>query len=215
LSRADAGLPESAFVFCCFNGNYKILPAIFASWMAILRATEGSVLWLADPNPAARANLRREAERHDVVADRLIFAPHVASFTEHLKRLGAADLFLDTLPFNAHSTAIDALLASVPVLTCAGNTMAGRAGASLLAAVGLPALIAGSMQDYERTAIALAHDAGALAAIRQKMAGALFDIKAFTRQFEAALSEAHNRRSIGLPPHSFAVSGHSVLSEGP
>ncbi len=208
--RDDTGLPEHAFVFCCFNGNYKILPAIFASWMATLRATKGSVLWLADPNPAARANLRREAERHGVVADRLIFAPHVASFTEHLKRLGAADLFLDTLPFNAHSTAIDALSAGVPVLTCAGNTMAGRAGASLLAAVGLPELVAELMQTYERTAIALAHDAGALAAIRQKIATPLVELKAFTRQFEAALSEMHNRRSIGLPPQSFAVSGNSV-----
>jgi protein O-GlcNAc transferase len=209
-SRADAGLPENAFVFCCFNGNYKILPAMFASWMAILRATEGSVLWLADPNLAARANLRREAERDGVAADRLIFAPHVSTFTEHLNRLGAADLFLDTAPFNAHSTAIDVLSAGVPVLTCAGSTMAGRAGASLLAAVGLLELIAGSLQDYERTAIALAHDAGALAAIRQKMAGPLFDIKAFTRQFEAALCEMHNQGAIGLPPHSFAVSGNSV-----
>ncbi len=206
-SRASAGLPENAFVFCCFNGCYKILPAIFASWMAILRATDGSVLWLSDPNPAARTNLGREAERQGVAPDRLIFAPYLPSFAGHLKRLTAADLFLDTLPFNAHSTAIDALLAGVPVLTCAGTSMAGRAGASLLSAAGVPELIAQSMQDYEPMAIGLARGTGTLAAIRRKIGAWRFDIKAFTRRFEAALSEMHNRHAMGLPAQSFTVPG--------
>jgi protein O-GlcNAc transferase len=213
ISRTAAGLPENSFVFCCFNGNYKILPSMFASWMAILRATENSILWLADPNPPARANLQREAGRHGVAPDRLNFAPHVPSAAEHLKRIAAADLFLDTLPFNAHSTAIDAISAGVPVLTCAGSTMAGRAGASLLVSLDVPELVAPSIQEYQRRAISFAHDAAALGAVRAKIARQLMctpDAKTFTGNLEAVFVEMHDRRVRGVPAQSFALPGDSV-----
>jgi protein O-GlcNAc transferase len=214
-TRAEAGLPEDVFVFCCFNTNFKILPETFASWMTILRAAENSVLWLGQPNAMAQANLKREISRAGIAENRLIFAPRVESFDDHIRRLAAADLFLDTLPFNAHSTAIDALSAGVPVLTCSGATMVARAGASVLSAIGLPELIAGTMQDYERMAIGFARDRGALAAIRDKLSRnractPLFDRGIFARHFEAALTEMHVRQISGLPPHSFAVSGKQV-----
>jgi predicted O-linked N-acetylglucosamine transferase (SPINDLY family) len=211
-TRAQAGLPEEAFVFCCFNTNFKILPEMFANWMAILRATENSVLWLAQPNSAAQANLKREIARAGIADKRLIFAPRLESFDDHLKRIAAADLFLDTLPFNAHSTAIDALSAGVPVLTCSGATMVARAGVSVLLAIGLPELIAGTTQDYEDRAIGFARDRSALATIRDKLLcnrthAPLFDTDLFARHFEAALAEMHARKLSGVPPRSFAVSG--------
>ena len=214
-TRAQAGLPEDAFVFCCFNNNFKILPETFASWMEILRATGKSILWLSQPNPAAQANLRRETARAGIAEDRLIFAPRVESFEDHLKRIAAADLFLDTLPFNAHSTALDSLSAGVPVLTCCGSTMVARAGASVLSAIGLPELIAGTMQYYKTMAIGFAGDPATLAAIRDRLlrnraCTPLFDAGLFVRQFEAALTEMHARHGNGLPPCSFAVSGLPV-----
>jgi predicted O-linked N-acetylglucosamine transferase (SPINDLY family) len=180
--------------------------------MAILRAAENSVLWLAQPNSAAQANLKREMVRAGIADDRLIFAPRVESFEDHLKRIAAADLFIDTLPFNAHSTAIDALSAGVPVLTCSGATMVARAGASVLSAIELPELIAGTIEDYERMAIGFAQDRRGLAAAREKllrnrMRTPLFDEKLFARHFEAALTEMHARHVSGLPTRSFAVSG--------
>jgi protein O-GlcNAc transferase len=214
-TRAEAGLPEDGFVFCCFNTNFKILPETFESWMKILRAAGDSILWLSQPNPAAQLNLKREIARAGIAEDRLIFAPRVEPFEDHLRRVAAADLFLDTLPFNAHSTAIDALSAGVPVLTCGGVTMVARAGASVLSAIGLPEMIAGTMQDYECRAIELARDRGAFAAIRDKLLRnrscmPLFDQKSFARNFEYALMEMHTQRMSGLPPRSFAVSGQHI-----
>ena len=169
-TRADTGLPNDGFVFCSFNNSYKFTPEIFDVWMRLLKAVEKSVLWLPATNDAAMRNLRREAEVRGVDASRLIFAPFLASADEHLARLKLADLFLDTLPYNAHSTASDALWAGLPVLTTPGETFAGRVAASLLKAIGLPEMIADSLSAYEQHALRLAKDPQALREIRAKLA---------------------------------------------
>jgi predicted O-linked N-acetylglucosamine transferase (SPINDLY family) len=204
-SRADFGLPEDAFVYCCFNTHYKITPQAFEGWMRILRAVPGSVLWLREHTPAGTANLRREAERRGVSPRRLHFAPLLPEMADHLARQRLADLFLDTTPYNAHTTASDALWVGLPVLTCAGRSYAGRVGASLLAAVGLPELVTHTPAEYEATAIALAADRPRLAALRERLVQArttapLFDTVRFTRNLESALEAMHARRRAGLPP---------------
>jgi protein O-GlcNAc transferase len=210
ISRKEAGLPDTGFVFCSFNNAYKITPDVFSVWMRLLASVEGSVLWLGQIGDAARANLLREASARGVTSDRLIFAPYVKSHMDHLARLAAADLFLDTLPHNAHSTAIDALQAGVPVLTCLGSTFAGRVGASLVAAAGLPELAVPTFKDYEARALSFAREPGRLGAIRQGLSLAretspLFGISRFTRNLEAAYSAMHARASEGLPPARFSV----------
>src|SRR5262249_6024835 len=125
LTRSESGLPETAFVFCCFNNAYKITPEVFAVWMRLLAARADSVLWLIEADPTAERNLRREAQTRGISPDRLIFAPQMSA-PDHLARLRQADLFLDTLPYNAHTTARDALWAGVPLVTCLGSTFAGR-----------------------------------------------------------------------------------------
>jgi protein O-GlcNAc transferase len=189
-SRSECGLPEKAFVFCCFNNNYKIMPEIFDIWMRLLRVKQDSVLWLLDANAAAVANLRQQAERRGITSQRLIFAPKM-TLADHLARYRQADLFLDTLPVNAHTTASDALWAGVPVLTCLGATFAGRVAASLLNAAGLKEMVTRSLDEYEALALKLADDSSALAAVRQRLASqgatcALFDTGRVTRQIEAA-----------------------------
>jgi protein O-GlcNAc transferase len=189
-TRRECGLPEDAFVFCCFNVNLKIMPEIFGVWMDLLRVTGNGVLWLLATNTAACANLRREAEMRGISADRLIFAPRT-NLADHLARHQLADLFLDTLPYNAHTTASDALWAGLPVLTCLGTTFAGRVAASLLAAIGLNELVARSIEEYASLAFKLAHDPGLLASIRRKLAlnrgtAPLFDTVLSTRAIEAA-----------------------------
>jgi predicted O-linked N-acetylglucosamine transferase (SPINDLY family) len=198
LTRAEAGLPHDAFVFCSFNNTYKFTPEMFDIWMRLLKAVEKSVLWLPATNDAAMRNLRREADARGVNPSRLIFASFVASADEHLARLKLADLFLDTLPYNAHSTASDALWAGLPVLTTPGETFAGRVAASLLKAVGVPEVIAGSLAAYEQLAARLANDPAALAEIRAKLARnritqPAFDTARFTRDLEAALLSAYAR----------------------
>jgi predicted O-linked N-acetylglucosamine transferase (SPINDLY family) len=209
-SRAQAGLPERGFVFCCFNNAYKITPDVFDVWMRLLQGAEGSVLWLSSVHAAATANLRREAQARGVAADRLVFAPRVARNEDHLARVRLADLFLDTLHYNAHVTAADALWAGVPVLTCPRATFASRVGGSLLRAVGLPELIAGSLADYEALAASLAREPARLAALRQKLARnrdthPLFDTARFTRAIESAYATMWERAQRGEPPQSFAV----------
>jgi protein O-GlcNAc transferase len=162
-TRAQAGLPETGLVFCAFTNAYKINPPVFEIWMRLLREVPGSVLWLRGMTAAARGNLQREAQLRGVEPERLVFAPHVADMAEHLARQGLADLYLDTLPYNAHSTACDALWSGVPVLTCAGRSFAGRVAASALTAVGLPELITHSLEEYERKAIELAQNPRAVA----------------------------------------------------
>ena len=208
-SRADLGLPDDAFVFCCFNNNYKITPDVFDVWMRLLRGVAGSVLWLFEDNMAAVRNLRREAERRGIAAERLVFAPRVG-LEDHLARHRRADLFLDTLPYNAHTTASDALWAGLPVLTRIGEAFAGRVAASLLNAVGLPELVAATMDDYETLALTLATDPFLLADIRarlarNRLAHPLFDTARFSRHIEAAYRTMWERAQRGEVPASFSV----------
>jgi protein O-GlcNAc transferase len=198
-SRAEAGLPERGFVFCCFNNNYKFTPAMFDIWMRLLRNVEGSVLWLSQANAGAVRNLRAQAEARGVAANRLVFAPFVERDEDHLARLRLADLFLDTLPYNAHATGSDALWAGVPLVTIAGASFPGRVGASLLQAVGLPEFIAASPDAYEELALRLARDPVALAGAKTKLAQnrathPLFDTARFTRGLEAAYLSMWNAR---------------------
>jgi predicted O-linked N-acetylglucosamine transferase (SPINDLY family) len=208
-SRAEAGLPESGFVFCCFNNNHKILPPTFEVWMRLLRQVEGSVLWLLEDNPAVARNLKREAEARGIAVERIVFAPR-APLGKHLARHRLADLFLDTLPYNAHTTASDALWAGLPVLTCLGTTFAGRVAASLLTAIGLPELIATTYNEYEALALALARDPTRLATIKATLAAnrttkPLFDTGRFRRHIEQAYVTMRERSQRGDSPAAFAV----------
>jgi protein O-GlcNAc transferase len=209
-TRSECGLPETAFVFCCFNNAYKIAPETFDVWMRLLAAVDDSVIWLSELNPTAMANLRREAENRGVSQERLIFAARAPAMEDHLARQRQADLFLDTLPYNAHSTASDALWAGLPVLTCLGATFAGRVAGSLLNAIGLPELVTSSLDKYEALAIKLARDPALLASIKTKLATnrdthPLFNSARFTRHIEAAYTTMVERSRRRQPPESFAV----------
>ncbi|RTL50300.1 MAG: glycosyltransferase family 41 protein [Bradyrhizobiaceae bacterium] len=208
-ARTDLGLPASGVVYCCFNNSFKITPDIFDVWMRLLRQVEGSVLWLLEANPTAKANLRKEAEARGVPADRLVFAPRVST-ADHLARHVFADIFLDTLYYNAHTTASDALWAGLPVITYEGQTFASRVASSLLRAVGLPELITTSVEDYEALALKLAQDPVLLASIKAKLAenrltAPLFDTAQYTRHLEAAYITMYERALRGEKPASFAV----------
>jgi predicted O-linked N-acetylglucosamine transferase (SPINDLY family) len=208
-TRAECKLPEVGFVFCCFNNNYKITPKVFVGWMRLLAAIEGSVLWLLETNPTATQNLRNEAKACGISPERLIFAPKL-TLADHLSRHRQADLFLDTLPYNAHTTASDALWAGVPIVTCLGETFAARVAASLLKAVGLPELITTSLEDYEALALKLAREASLLASIKAKLARnrdtyPLFDSARFTRHIEAAYTTMWERYRNGEAAKPFAV----------
>ncbi len=169
FTRAELGLPEHGFVFCCFNNTYKITPEVFDIWMRILHHVKGSVLWLLEYNATAVKNLRREATARSIAVERIIFAQRLA-LPEHLARHRLADLFLDTLPCNAHTTTSDALWAGLPVLTCMGEAFASRVAASLLNAIGLPELVTTNLDDYQALAIQLATHPDQLAALKQKLA---------------------------------------------
>lgn len=208
-SRRECGLPDGSFVFCAFNSSYKITPAIFDIWMRVLTTYENSVLWLLEGNPAASSNLRREADKRGVSSQRLIFGPRMP-LADHLARHRNADLFLDTLPCNAHTTASDALWAGVPLLTCLGTTFAGRVAASLVNAVGLDELITRSMEDYEALALKLAREPSYLARIKAKLACnrdtfPLFDSERTARHIEAAYTTMWERYQKGYRPQAFAV----------
>jgi predicted O-linked N-acetylglucosamine transferase (SPINDLY family) len=209
-SRADAGLPEQGFVFASFNNSYKFAPETFGIWMRLLCEIPESVLWLPRTNETAVKNLRREAEARGVAPERIIFAPHLSAAEDHLARLSLGDLFLDTLPYNAHSTAVDALWAGLPVLTCKGESFAGRVAASLLQAAGLPELIAETPSAYESLALDLAHNPAKLGGLKEKLrhnreTSPLFDTARFTRNLESAFTTMWDRTQRGLPPESFAV----------
>ena len=209
-TRAQAGLPGQGVIFCSFNNNFKITPDVFDVWMRLLGEVKGSVLWLQQSNEAAAGHLKHEAARRGVAPDRLIFAPRTTLLEDHLARYRLADLFLDTLPYNAHTTASDALWAGLPVLTCMGATFAGRVAASLLNAVGLPELITHSLQDYEGLALKLATDSGLLAEMRAKLqinisACSLFDTNRFRKRLEAAYQTMWEKWQTGDNPASFAV----------
>ncbi len=208
-TRTEAGLPQHGFVICCFNNNFKITPGIFDAWMRLLIKVEGSVLWLLEDNATASSNLRREARVRGVAPGRLIFAPRV-SLDEHLARHRLAGLFLDTLPYNAHTTASDALWAGLPLLTCPGTTFPGRVAASLLNAVGAPELITHNLEDYEALALKLATTPDMLADIKSKLARnrtiyPLFDTDRFRCHIEAAYRTMWEIWQNGESPRSFAV----------
>jgi predicted O-linked N-acetylglucosamine transferase (SPINDLY family) len=195
-TRAEAGLPEREFVFCAFTSAYKLNPPVFDVWMRLLQGVPGSVLWMRSVGKDALENLRREMQRRGVSPDRLVLAPRVANMAAHLGRHALADLYLDTLPYNAHSTACDALWAGVPVLTCAGSSMASRAAASALSAVGLPELITHNLEEYEAKALDLALHPERLKEIRAKLArqrvsSPLFDTERYTRALEGAYRSMH------------------------
>ncbi len=200
--REELGLPANGFVFCCFNSSYKILPATFASWMRILTRVPGSVLMLVAGDGTLEANLRAQAEQHGVEANRLVFAGRLPP-PEYLARYRAADLFLDTLPYNAGATASDALWAGLPVLTCLGKTFAGRMAASLLKAIELPELITHTRQEYEELAVTLAANPARLAAIKSRLekntsTSPLFDTTRFTRTLEKAYIRMSERYHLDL-----------------
>ena len=209
MTRSDAGLPDGGFVFCCFNNCYKITPSTFAGWMRILAQVRHGVLWLLEDNPEATANLRRAAQEQGIAGERLVFATRLPP-EAHLARHALADLFLDTLPYNAHTTASDALWAGLPVLTQVGSTFPGRVGASLLRAVGLDELVTRSQEDYEALAVSLARDPQRLAAIRTRLQqgradAPLFDTASTTRHLEAAYEEMVRRQRSGEAAAHFDV----------
>jgi len=209
FTRQELGLPPSGFVYCCFNNNYKITPDTFSSWMRILSRVEGSVLWLFEDNPVAAKNLRQEAHQRGVDPQRLVFAQRMP-LPDHLARHRAADLFLDTLPYNAHTTASDALWAGLPVLTCMGEAFASRVAASLLTAVGLPELITETQTQYEALAVDLATHPDRLGHIKQKLeinrlSTPLFDTQLFTQNIESAYKQMIARYHAGLEPDHIEV----------
>lgn len=216
--RIDLGLPETAFVYCCFNSCYKISPAIFDVWMRILNACPQSVLWLLSEDPGPIRNLRREAAARGIVPERLVFGLSMP-IEDHLARHCLADLFLDTLPMNAHATASDSLWAGLPVLTCVGNTFGGRVGASLLQAIGMPELVTHSLTEYEELAVALARDSERLAAIRRKLmrnrdTEPLFNTAAVTRDLESAYTAIWRRQRAGLAPANIVVRATDAAVSG-
>jgi protein O-GlcNAc transferase len=208
ISRADFSLPENGFVFCCFNNHFKINPSVFDIWMRLLQQVPGSVLWLSSANSTVRDNLTREAGARGVDPKRLVFAQRLERMEDHLARYRLADLFLDSFPYNAHTTAMDALWAGLPVLTCAGKSFATRVAGSLLNTVGLQELITTTHADYEALALTLATQPNRLKALREQLAinrntTPLFDTRRFTAGLEAVYERILAHHAAGGNPHSF------------
>jgi predicted O-linked N-acetylglucosamine transferase (SPINDLY family) len=209
LTRAECGLPEQGFVFCCFNNTYKITPAVFDVWMKLLGAVPGSVLWLFEANRFAADNLRREAQARGIAPERLVFAPRLDG-PAHLARHRLADLFLDTFPVNAHTTASDALWAGCPLLTIAGETFVSRVAGSLLRALAMSELVTANLEEYQALALRLAGDPGQLAELRARLAAnrgtsALFDGERFARSLERAYAQMWEIHTAGEQPRAFRV----------
>jgi protein O-GlcNAc transferase len=209
-TRTECSLPDDALVFCCFNQTFKITPQIFDSWMRLLNSAPGSVLWLLECNSWAKANLQREARARNIDPGRLVFAPRVP-IEQHLARHRCADLFLDTLPYNAHTTTSDALWMGLPVLTCAGDTFAARVAGSLLHAAGMPELVTDTLAAYETKARYLVTHQEELQALREKLQRTrgtmpLFDTERFARNLESAYHAMWRTHATGNPPESFNVS---------
>ena len=209
FTRESLGLPASGFIFCCFNNNYKITPPTFDGWMRILHQVPNSVLWLLEDNATAAANLRKEAKARGIEPHRLIFAARMP-LPEHLARHRVADLFIDSLPYNAHTTASDALWAGLPVLTCMGESFASRVAGSLLNAIELPELITTTQAEFEVRAVELALNHNQLKMIRDKLdknrlTTPLFDSELFTRHLENAYEQMMQRYHASLPPYHITV----------
>ena len=220
-SRAQAGLPQlpgdsvgNGFVFCNFNQSYKLTPDTFASWMRILGRVENSVLWLLEAVAPFTENIARHAKAHGVAPERILYAPDRPP-EQHLARLGLADLFLDGLPYNAHTTGSDALWAGVPLLTRRGTAFPGRVAASLLSAAGLPELVCETAQEYEDLAVKLATDPQALTLLKSRLTRncPLFDTDLFRRNIEAAYIAMWERWLAGEKPEAFAVAPSPLEGE--
>jgi protein O-GlcNAc transferase len=208
-SRRELGLPENGFVFCCLNNTYKLTPFMFEIWIRLLQKVDGSVLWLLGQSSTSQHNLQCQAVAGGIAASRVVFAPRIR-YADYLIRYQVADLFLDTLPFNGGTTISDALWASLPVVTCSGDSFASRMGASLLSAIGLPELIASSLEDYEALALKIARDPALLDSLKRKLARnretqPLFNTERFTRYVETAYAIMWERYQSGEPPQSFDV----------
>ncbi|MEY2891989.1 MAG: hypothetical protein RJA98_1897 [Pseudomonadota bacterium] len=215
--RADVGLPDDGLVLCCFNQAWKFTPEVFGLWCDLLAQVPGSVLWLLH-DARAEGPLRSEALQRGIDPRRIVWAPDLPQ-AAHLARLQCADLVLDTSPYNAHTTASDALCAGVPLITCAGDTFASRVAGSVLLAVGLPELITHSLADYAALALALARSPPRLQALRAKLAGlrvgaALFDVAAYTRDLEALYTAMWARHRAGLPPQAIEVAPAAATAAG-
>ena len=209
-NRRSLNLPDDRFVFCCFNDSFKITPDVFAIWMNLLRRVEGSVLWLLEPSASAIRNLRAEANKRGVAESRIVFAPRVP-LQDHIARHMAADLFLDTFYYNAHTTTSDALWAGLPVLTKQGETFPSRVAASLVTAAGIPELITQSPEAYEGLAEELATRPEKLAHIKKQLVGGrmtcpLFDTVGYARDIERAYHEMWRRHQAGLPLDHMTIS---------
>jgi predicted O-linked N-acetylglucosamine transferase (SPINDLY family) len=216
-SRAECSLPEQGFVFCCFNEPYKLTPTFFDIWTRLLRAVPESVLWLLETAPTVKDNLTRQAAAREIAPERLVFASKLPP-AEHLARHHLADLFLDTLPYNAHTTASDALWAGLPLLTCVGDTFAGRVSGSLLRTVGVDELITTSLAEYEALALRLARDLAKLGELRVRLADnrrtyPLFDTARCTRNLEAAYWHMSENRKAGRSALAFSVGIEGEISE--
>jgi predicted O-linked N-acetylglucosamine transferase (SPINDLY family) len=209
ITKIELGLPEERFVFACFNNNYKIVPSTFDLWCRILAKSEGSVLWLLEDNPTAKKNLVKEAAARGIDSTRLVFAERLEP-SMHLARHQFADLFLDTFPYNAHTTCSDALWAGLPLLTLMGESFASRVAASLLRAIDLPELVTVSVEQYENLAIELAKNPDKLSLIKQKLAknkltAPLFDTPKFTQYIEKAYTRIMERNCADLPPEHIVI----------
>ena len=210
FTRSELGLPEKGFVFCCFNNNFKITPHTFDSWARILKEVPGSVLWLLEDNALAKANLIKEAQSRGLSEDRLVFAGRL-ELSEHLARHRQADLFIDTIPCNAHTTASDALWVGLPVLTLLGKSFAGRVAASLLTAIGMPELITHTPEEYEAVAIDLAKNPEKLKALKEKLetnrlTTPLFNTQLITKQIESAYQQMYERYQAGMQAENLELS---------
>ncbi len=209
FTREELGLPTTGLVFCNFNNNYKITPGTFDGWMRILKQVDGSVLFLYADNDTSASNLRKEAKRRGIDASRIVFGARLPT-PEYLARYRVVDLFLDTHPYNAGTTASDALWVGGPLLTYMDASFASRVAASLLNAIGLPELITTSQHEYEALAIDLATKPERLARIREKLARnrlatPLFDTPIFTRNLEAAYASMYERQQANLPPDDIDI----------
>jgi predicted O-linked N-acetylglucosamine transferase (SPINDLY family) len=209
-ARSEFNLPEDKFVFACFNAAYKITPITFAGWMRILTAVDNSVLWLSNMNDTAKRNLKRHAMKEGISCDRLIFASRMPLINDHLSRIRLADLFLDTFPYNAHTTANDALRVGLPLITLMGESFASRVAASLLNTVGLPELVTTSQEAYESLAIELATNPGRLKDIQTRLlknlpSSLLHNTNLFTQNIEKAYQAMHQRYQDNLAP------GHIII----
>jgi predicted O-linked N-acetylglucosamine transferase (SPINDLY family) len=209
MTRAEAGLPDGAFVMCAFNHTYKILPAALDAWCALLRQLPHAVLWLKETNPQLHDNLRREARSRGIGPERIVFARRL-SYQDHFSRLALADVFIDTWPYNAHTTAADALWAGVPVVTLYGNGFASRVAASVLNAAGIGELAFATVEDYQRAVLALALEPELLAGYRRhlverRMELPLFDSARYAREFESLVGRMVEAQRAGRPPEALSA----------